>query len=322
MTRDAWLARRRTCITASDAAAIIGLHPYRTRFDVWAHKQGITPDTPDNEFMYWGRELEDVIARRYAADTGRVLRRHDYEVVVHPVHSWLGGTPDRTIPAVPAGLEIKTAGYRSAERWGDAGDGTIPEEYTVQCAVYMACTGYEAWDLAVLIGGQDYRVYNLHRDAELEAMIIDECARFRTDYVVTNRPPTPDASAGCAAWLATRYPSNAEPPLVATPEDDILIGKLRDCRTEQAAIAARRAEYEAAVKALIGTHDGIEGSHGKLTWRRNRDSARTDWEQVAARLRAAVPPSVWQQAIDAATTTVPGPRVLRVPRKWLKEDDQ
>lgn len=318
-TRKRWLEARRTHVTATDAAAIVGLHPYKSRFDVWASKQGIGDSDPENEPMYWGTALEGAVADRYARDTGRALVRiPEGEIVVHPRLPWLAGTPDRLVPAVPCGLECKTAGHRSAERWGMAGEGLLPEEYTVQCAVYMALYGWDAWDLAVLIAGQDYRVYNLRRDAELEGMVLDECARFYTDHIKTAVPPAPDASPGCAAWLARTYPAARKPLLIADGATEILMGKLRDTRQAQAAAAAAEATYEAQLKAYIGEHDGVESAHGKITWRRNKDGTGTDWEAVCRALRAAVPRDVYEREVANNSYTKPGARVFRVPRAWTK----
>lgn len=321
--RAAWLAARRSHITATDAAAIIGVHPYKTRFDVYADKQGIGDGDKENEFMYWGTALEDAVAQRYARDTGRELVRiPEGEVIEHPRLPWLAGTPDRLVPTVPCGVEIKTAGYRSAERWGEAGDGTVPEEYTVQCSVYMALYGWEAWDLAVLIAGQDYRVYNLRRDTELEGMVLDECERFYVDHVKGGKPPAPDASDGCNAWLRTRYPNATKPLLKANGATEILMGQLREARAIQTQLEDQIAAYEAQLKAAIGEHDGIESAHGKITWRRAKDSARTDWEAAALALRAFAPADEYDRIMSDYTFMKPGSRVFRVPRAWLRPDKE
>ena len=324
--RAAWLAARRAGITATDAAAILGVHPYKGAFDVFADKLGVKPETPDNPAMYWGRALEAVVAHRYAADTGyKLVELAPGDVMKHPVHRWLVGTPDRLVPTVPCVLEVKTAGYRAADRWGDAPDGAIPEEYMVQCAVYMAITGYQTCDVAVLIGGQDYRVYNLARDAELEAMIIDECDRFRTNYIVPGREPPPDASDGCRKWLDLRYPKATSPLLMASPEADTLMMQLRELRATVAEKEARVAAVEASLKTIIAEHDGIEGPAGRITWRRAKDTTAdiTNWQAIANELAFRLDlTSDERGALVAANTatvvTKEGTRRFVVPRNWSK----
>lgn len=320
-TKQEWLAKRRLGITATDAAAVLGVHPYKSRWDVFADKLGLKPDTADNEAMYWGRELEDVIARRYMRDTGYQLRAlPPGEVLAHPYHPWLLGTPDRLIDVLGRVWEGKTAGWRAADRWGEAGHGAIPEEYMVQTAVYMAITGFGTCDLAVLIGGQDYRVYNLKRDHELEEMIIEECERFRTDYIVPGREPPPDASDGCRRWLDAKYPREQADLLIASPEADTLMLRLRQLRSDAATNDERQADIEAQLKYLIGEHEGIEGPEGKITWRRAKDTYVTDWQAVCDVLLATsrLNGAERQTIIDANTTIKPGARRFTVPRSWTK----
>ena len=51
------------------------------------------------------------------------------------------------------GLECKTASEYLKKEWKDE---EIPVAYLLQCQHYMAVTGYEAWWIAVLIGGNKF----------------------------------------------------------------------------------------------------------------------------------------------------------------------
>ena len=68
MPRDEWLELRRQGIGGSDAAAILGLNPWKTPMDVWLEKTGeFTRDDEENEQMYWGTVLEAVVAEEFKA---------------------------------------------------------------------------------------------------------------------------------------------------------------------------------------------------------------------------------------------------------------
>ena len=56
MPRDKWLELRRQGIGGSDAAAIMGLNPWKTPMDIWLEKTGefLDDEEPENEKMYWG----------------------------------------------------------------------------------------------------------------------------------------------------------------------------------------------------------------------------------------------------------------------------
>ena len=46
MSRDAWLEARSHSLGGSDAAAVMGLNPYKSPFALWAEKTGMVPE-PD-----------------------------------------------------------------------------------------------------------------------------------------------------------------------------------------------------------------------------------------------------------------------------------
>ena len=77
MTREQWLATRKTGIPASDAAAILGLSPWKSPLDVWLEKTGRAPIqeiAPKREDLFFlGHQLEPAIAAMYSRKTGREL---------------------------------------------------------------------------------------------------------------------------------------------------------------------------------------------------------------------------------------------------------
>lgn len=75
MTREEWLAERKTGIGGSDAAAVLGISPWRTPVDVWLDKTGRKQPGEETEAMRIGAELEDFVARRYVERTGRQVQR-------------------------------------------------------------------------------------------------------------------------------------------------------------------------------------------------------------------------------------------------------
>lgn len=71
LSRDDWLAVRKTGIGGSDAAAAVGLSPYKSQLELWLEKTGrdaglVTPDPQDTkEPVYWGTLLEPIVAAAY-----------------------------------------------------------------------------------------------------------------------------------------------------------------------------------------------------------------------------------------------------------------
>jgi len=190
--RAAWLAARKLGLGGSDAAAALGFSDYKTPFELWQEKRGEVPDEDlsDNPFVEWGNRLEDVISDAYSEKTGQKVHRVN-RILKHPEHPWMLANLDRRVVGDKRGLEVKTANAwaaRDGESWGETGTDKIPEHYLLQCAHYMAVTGFISFDLAVLVGGNDFRIYTIARNEDLIAHLIEGESAF-WNLVQTGVPP-------------------------------------------------------------------------------------------------------------------------------------
>jgi len=114
-TRAEWLAERRKSIGGSDAPSILGLTKWGSPLSVWQDKRGLVPDQPASERLAMGRDLEPMIARRFAKTSGMeivtapesmrdILQEvsphlffriiDDQLIVRNPVFPYLHATPD------------------------------------------------------------------------------------------------------------------------------------------------------------------------------------------------------------------------------------
>lgn len=180
------LRERRKGIGGSDCAAVMGLSRWRTPLDCYLDKRGESEPIEESEAMFWGTTLEPVIRQRYSDVTGLevlmpsgIIYHKDYPFMLATLD---GFTPCRRI------VEIKTARYSS--EWGEPGSDEIPIEYMAQVQHYMAVTGFEVADVAVLIGGSDFRIYEVPADRELQAMMIQKEREF-WGLVEAGTPPDP-----------------------------------------------------------------------------------------------------------------------------------
>lgn len=179
---------RRTGIGGSDAAAAVGLSPWRSAYDLWEEKVGQSPPVEQNEPMLWGKLLEDIIRREYERRTGMVVT-YRKELIRHPARPWmfvhLDGEVGSTGEAI---LEVKTS--RTGQGWGEPDTDEIPLPYLVQVHHSLAVTAAQVCDVAVLIGGQDFRLYQVSRDIEIEQQLIEDETRF-WESVTSGVPPAP-----------------------------------------------------------------------------------------------------------------------------------
>lgn len=201
MTREEWLKARLIGIGGSDAGAIVGVNAYRSPVAVWADKTGRAEETPDNDSMRIGRDLEDYVARRWCEATGKKCHRRN-AILVNPDYPWMLANVDRMVTGEDAGLEIKTASPFAADQWKN---GEIPPSYEIQCLHYMAVTGAKRWYIGVLIWPHiECRV--IERDEATIQNLIKIEQDFWNDYVVKDEMPPADGSEDCGDFIAALYP--------------------------------------------------------------------------------------------------------------------
>ena len=215
MSREEWLKCRQDGIGGSDVAAIMGLSKYRTALDVYISKVEEIPETDslaDNEFIYWGNVLEDVVAKEFQRRNPEYKMIKTSYMYQHPEHKFMVANVDRLLYHPEHGwgvLEIKTASeYRNSHFEGDE----IPEEYLLQVQHYLGTIPELKYSfLAVLVGGNKYKDFRMERDEELiETLTILE-KDFWGNHVLAQNPPEIDGSEAATELLKTLYgPENAE----------------------------------------------------------------------------------------------------------------
>jgi putative phage-type endonuclease len=207
--RAAWLAERRSLITASDVAAILGEDPRRGPAAVWAQKVGEV-EADEAAWMRRGRRLEVAIAEEYSEETGRPVHALDpYSIIRHPDLPWLGATLDRETegctanPALAAGrapLELKAVGGGAVREWREE----PPLHYQIQVQIQMACTGRQWGSLTALLSGLTLTWKDLARNDRFLAAALPRLEEFRL-RVQRREPPEADGLPGTTAALKALY---------------------------------------------------------------------------------------------------------------------
>jgi putative phage-type endonuclease len=279
--REAWLGARKKGLGGSDIAAIMGLNKYKGPFDVWLEKTGREARTVEGDAVTWGVHLEDPIAEFYRARNDVKFVRLTNPLAVHSKYPFLLASPDRILypRSLKEGLEIKTAGLRMAHKWGDEGSDDIPEEYLMQCHHYLTVLDFEAWHVAALIGGQDYREYVVARDKEISESIVHIANDFWEKYVMEDRAPPLDTSEGCKRFL-DRFRKTSGAILEASdPEAVQKLEALRNIAHAQRALHREYAQAQHEVMALIGDADGVKWGEHKVLWKHQKGMV--SWKKVA-----------------------------------------
>jgi len=272
--RGEWLEARRHGIGGSDAPAIVGVSPWRTPLDVYVDKIGEGLELEDNPAMAWGRALEPVIRQAYSDRTGRAVRLPG--MLAHPKHEWMLGNLDG-ITDDQRVLEIKTA--RTAQGWGEEGSDMIPLPYLIQVQHYMAVTAFPVADVAVLIGGSDFRLYEVPADADLQAQLIDAEAEF-WKRVEAREPPEPIT----LAEAKTRFGrSSAAGEVEASPAVFTMALALQGFAAEIKALEGKADECRAALMKALGEKGDTLTHKGRVlaTWKLAKAPQRFDTKAFA-----------------------------------------
>lgn len=281
--RTLWLQQRRKGIGASDSAAILGVHPYKTAFDVWLEKTGPFKELPPTMAMEWGLRLEDAIAQKYTDDTGRKLWKPD-RIYEHQDFPFIICTPDRLVLEEERGLELKTADSHIEWKWGAEHTDEIPREYLVQCQHSMAVLGYSTWDVAVLIGGNDYRLHTVHADRDFQQLLIGRLKEWWQLYVIENRDHPMGNGESASAWLKEKYPTDNGFRIKADEEHQQIGEALATVKGQIKKLEAEEAAYVNQLKAFCGEAAGIDGQGFRCTWTGGRAKETVDWEKLGESL--------------------------------------
>lgn len=278
--RGDWLRWRREGLGASDAAAVVGMSRWSSPYTVWLDKTGALPiDATMTQAQSWGLRLEQPIAEAFEEEKGtQVTGRGAW--VESREYPWLRATLDGL--AILDGkwvvVEIKTSNGRD-----HAWDEGVPDYYEVQVQHQLAVTGLEVAHLAVLLGGSDYRSYEIPRDDEAIAKLIELESQFWTGNVLANVEPGVDGSPATAGALKIVYAS-------ADPDTEVELDKdmaewLELLREAKARVKDAEAEVTLAtneIMAALGTHEvGTLNGRPVISWKQ-QTAARLDTERLRA----------------------------------------
>lgn len=151
-TADDWRAAR-TVIGGSDAAALVGLNPYKTNIELWQEKTGrrTAPDISNEAFVKFGHDAEPLLRELFALDHPQYEVGYvENNMVLNDRYPFAHASLDGWLTEKETGrkgiLEIKTTNILQSmqkEKWNDR----IPDNYYCQVLWYLMVTEF---DFAIL----------------------------------------------------------------------------------------------------------------------------------------------------------------------------
>lgn len=255
---------RTVLIGGSDIAPICGLSKWKSAYQLWEEKTGVSARGEQTPEMSYGLLVEPVLRQWYSNATGRIVHVPD-DYLRHPKYPHLVASPDGLTNDGRV-LEIKTS--RSSIDWGEPGSDEIPVYYRTQVEWYMMITGMEVADVAVSFAGSMPELYEIPGDREIQEMILDRAMEF-WDMVQRNEPPEVVTFADAVAKFGR---SSSIGSVTASEEIEAAVLKLRDIRLQVKALESEEEQYKAAIMIAMADKDTLTTLEGKTlcTWKMSK----------------------------------------------------
>lgn len=275
-SREQWLIERRRGVGGSDAAAAVGMSKWKTPLELWLDKRGEL-FTEETEAMRWGTALEPVVRQEYANRTGYTVEVPNV-IYQHPIHSFVIVNADGIVADRQRYYEGKTA--RTGEGWGEPGTDEVPAEYNLQVQHGMAVTGLSVADIAVLIGGSDFRIYCVEADLGLQEMLLEREAAFWR-MVEQATPPEPTTLADIKLrWRVAKKDQQA----IAAKEDALAAIELAGLKAAMKAAEEREEFLKTHLQGTMKDSASLVTPEGNLlaTWNNVNKKGTFDLEAFKA----------------------------------------
>ena len=193
---DAWRQARQNSIGASDAAAVMGISPWKTEAQLWDEKaNGKTLDFHNADTVR-GHRSESHILELYGIETGRKIFSGERIMLMSNHNPFMSCTLDGidfTDEGNPIIIEVKSVKFSHGE-WSDE---KIPDYYFAQLLHQLGVTG---WNEAILLvrftrnegwESASERLYHVKREDvqdQIDKLVRKE-SKFWNEYVVNKKRP-------------------------------------------------------------------------------------------------------------------------------------
>ena len=277
-----WLEVRNQGIGSSDAATACGLNPYMSMLELWLIKTGRQAQSIDDESsgvapLYWGKQLEPLVAEFYSMHTNNKVRRVN-AVLQHPdpdKYFMLANLDYSVIGSDEVQiLECKTAGEHGAKLWRDG----VPLYVLCQVQHQLAVTGKQAAHVCVLLCGHETKIFKVTRSESVIEHIIN-AERYFWECVENDTPPSVDASDSAAKAIQQLYPAHV--PL--TVEDlsqnenaNLMFDKLIKMKEEIQHKQERFDQLKHQIQMMMKDAERAVFSRGSVVWKKAKDSTGLD----------------------------------------------
>lgn len=292
---------RNETIGSSEIAAVLGLDPHRTPYDVWLTKTGQQPEFSGNEATKRGNILEPAVADWFESSyaeykTASVIDSRVYR------YGRCSATPDRVYREENGKItvcEIKTTRIHVDED-------NLPQKWFLQ-AVYQAAVMLKGHDIKVdyifvawLDAGLNFGAQIFLPDYEFGERLMRAADDWYSRHVFYGMPPEPVT----AEDVKRMYPKSSAKSLQANDSILEVYTKAVEAKRRMEAAEAEYEVYTDALKLAMRDAEELEYMGNTLvTWKSSKDTSRFD-----AKALKEVYPELYEEFIKIS----PGARQFRL----------
>ena len=265
LSKEEWLRWRKCGIGGSDVSCLLGINKWKSEIELWLDKTNQTNEPPvENEAMEWGNIMEPIIRNHFAEVTGKTVVELK-AMLQHPEYPFMLADVDGVTvddDNNPAILEIKTASEFKRSDWDEG----VPAYYETQVQHYLCVTGVKKAYVAVLIGGNSFKIYEVDADEEIQSMLIAVEKNFWNKVQNMIRPEM-DGSDAAKDLLDKLYHGGVAETIVM-PDDAIeyVDAYIEACAEEDNA-KAKKQDASNHIKEILGDYDKATCMGHNISWK-------------------------------------------------------
>lgn len=237
--------RRRKYIGASEVAAVLGLDPWRTPYDVYLDKTGKLEESVTSEAAKIGQVFEVGILRLAEEVLGKITLNQWR--VLQGTH--LSATDDAIVNETGRPVEAKFRGIYKfvGNEWGEADSDQVPDDVIAQAQTQLLCTGSDLCHVAAFLTGRGFVMFVVPLDKSLGETIIEAVERFWNNHIVKDIPPEESQPSASVIKRIRREPQS----VIDIPTELVEVLQLKKAALKIATQESKNADT--AVKAALGT---------------------------------------------------------------------
>ena len=262
-------ADRDKFIGGSDIGAILGLNPWKSAYTLWAEKTGRieVEDISDKEAVWWGTNLEELVAKRFCMKTGKKVKKTTYEFSCKE-YPFLVAHVDRLGVGEKFVLECKTTSARNRMNYNA---GEVPPMHYAQVQFYLMLTGYTEGYLATK-RDSDFYITKIDRNDEFIEEMLESAIAF-WQMVQDGTEPDIDDSESTADTINQMYPESIQAVMDLSDYRETIESRVAVQRQIKSLESIRR-ECDSVLKAVMQDSEKGICDEYKISWKTNKSGVR------------------------------------------------